>query len=87
MSYYKSVSSKGQIDPIKLIVLFILIGVVAAVLIFGFSNLFGKQIGLVDDQMDSLDDSDNDGKPDFIRSLIDDDSESDSQESTENNDG
>lgn len=87
MSHYKNVNSKGQIDPIKLIVLFILIGVVAAVLIFGFNTLFGKQIGLVDDQMDSLDDSDNDGKPDFIQRIWTDDQDTDTSGSNQNEDG
>lgn len=66
--HYKTVNNKGaQIDPIKLIILFVIIGIVAAVLLFWFNKSFGQEIDIIDDRLDSLDDQDNDGKPDFIR--------------------
>ncbi len=76
--------TKGQIDPIKLIILFVIIGIVAAVLLFWFNDAFGKEIDIVDDRLDSLDDQDNDGKPDFIRGIFSDESETGDMTNQEN---
>ena len=72
---------KAQVDPIKLIVAFIIVGIVAAVVLFGFNRMFSKEIGTIDDSIDSLSDKDGDGKPDFLNTwddgVIDEDEEKD----------
>ena len=72
---------KAQVDPIKLIVAFIIVGIVAAVVLFGFNRMFSKELSTVDDSIDSLSDKDGDGKPDFLNTwndgVIDEDEEKD----------
>jgi len=64
-------NKNAQVDPIKLIVAFIVIGVVATIVLFGFNRMFAKEVNNVDSNIDSLKDSDGDGKPDFLNTWQD----------------
>ncbi len=58
---------KAQVDPMHLIILFIILAIVAAIVIFAFNTYFGKQTGIVEKQISGFEtDHDSDGIPDTV---------------------
>lgn len=53
---------KAQVDPLKIVVLFIILAVVAGIVIWMFNSYFGKETEIVGGQISGLqEDKDNDG--------------------------
>ncbi|MFC1728420.1 hypothetical protein ACFLZ7_03080 [Nanoarchaeota archaeon] len=57
---------KAQIDPMKIVILFIILAIVAAIVIYMFNTQAGKSKDIVDEQIGSLGDADGDGVATFL---------------------
>ena len=57
---------KAQVDPLKIIIAFIVLLIAAGVLIFIFTTQLGKEKGIVEKQIVGLEDTDDDGVANFI---------------------
>lgn len=53
---------KGEIEPMQIVILFIILAVVAGVVIYIFVNYTGKEAGIIGSKIEGLNkDTDNDG--------------------------
>jgi len=57
---------KGQVDPWKVIIGFIIVAVVAGLVLFIFQSQLGKEKEITEKQLEGLDDTDKDGIPNFL---------------------
>lgn len=57
---------KAQVDPLKVIVLAIILLVVAVIILVIFRTIFGKQAKSLEEQVGGLGDCDDDGRANFL---------------------
>lgn len=57
---------KSQVDPMHIIILFIILAVVAGIVIYMFTTQIGKEKGITEKQIGGLDDTDGDGVANFL---------------------
>lgn len=57
---------KAQVDPMQIIILFIILAIVAGVVIYIFTTQVGKEKGVTEEQIGGLGDADKDGVANFL---------------------
>jgi hypothetical protein len=57
---------RAQVDPLKIIILFIILAVVAGIIIYIFTTQVGKEAKIVEEQLEALGDEDDDGVANFL---------------------
>lgn len=60
-------NKKGEVDPIKIIMIFVILAVVVAIMVYYFNTQIGKEKAITEGQLDALStDTDKDGVVDFM---------------------
>ncbi|MBN2420809.1 hypothetical protein JXB27_00860 [Candidatus Woesearchaeota archaeon] len=59
-------NKKAEVDPIKIIMIFVILAVVVAILIYYFNTQIGKSKEITEKQFDALGDEDGDNIANFI---------------------
>lgn len=59
-------NKKSQVEPMQIIILFIILAVVAGIVIYMFNTQIGKEKKLTEEQLSGLEDTDKDGIKNFL---------------------